>query len=125
MTPKLAKANERPDALLVYFGNNPDAMENVIVKFPAIEIPKKKIKMIFAMRFSVKSTPINRRKEIIKLNSRILFFLKCFISLLRRSIPISIATPNMERKRELILISIFILLKYDVNHTKNVFITEI
>ena len=109
---------------MVYFGNNPTPIENVIVKFPAIEIPNKNIRMIFAIRFPVKSTPVKRKKEIVKLNSRILFFLKCFISLLRSNIPINIETPNMERKSELVLISIFIFLKYNVNHTKNVLIIE-
>ena len=122
--PRFAKANERPDALLVYFGNSPDAMENVIVKFPAIEIPNKNIRIFLAIRLFTKSTPIKIKKEIIKLNSTILFFLKCFTSLLRRSIPINIAIPNAERKSELILISTSIFLKYDVNHTKNVFIIE-
>jgi len=51
--PRFAKATERPDALLVYFGNNPDAMENVIVKFPAIEIPNRAIRIFLAIRLSV------------------------------------------------------------------------
>ena len=123
--PRFAKANERPDALLVYFGNRPDAMENVIVKFPAIVIPNRKIRTFLAIRLFTNNTPIKIKKEIAKLNSNIFFFLKYLISLLRRSIPINIAIPNRERKSELILISIFIFLKYDVNHTKKVFIIEV
>jgi hypothetical protein len=105
--PRFANATERPDAVFVYLGKSPAPIENVIVKFPAIAIPNKNIRIFLAIRLFITTTPRRRTNETIKPYNKILFFLKCFISLLRKNIPINTATPNIERKIELILILIF------------------
>jgi hypothetical protein len=91
--PRLANATVIPDAELVYFGKSPEAMENVIEKFPAIDIPNRKIRIFLMMILSIKRTPASRNIDIIKLKNKILFFLKYWISLLRRIIPRKKAKP--------------------------------
>jgi len=77
----LAKATVIPVAVLVYLGRIPELIVKVSVKLPAAATPKRNIRITLITILSIKRIPRSKKKEIIKLKNKSLFFLKCCINL--------------------------------------------